>query len=216
MIVPNMSIPEAIAEAKGDLGAVQNKLRGLIATEQRLHRKDRRAGDRVLQGTYISPGKNHWLYNITTTKKHCTHNLFTWYHAVDGMFGLQLSHEGYHFLFTPHFFTRFRERSGEGAVLAIDNITRFFFRNPATTAMRTGRQHLGFPAFIGAVPDGYVLGTLHEDDGYHRCRTFIDHEQAFKNQQEDWEGLDAIRQLHLRHPAMVAQLNMGYRKLGGA
>ena len=112
-------------------------------------------------------------------------------------------------LYTPHFFTRYRERSGQGVPAAIDNLTTFYFRNSACTAMRTGKQHLGLPAFIGAVPDGYVLGTLHEAQGYQRCRTFVSHAQAFPNQEEQWEGLAALHELRTRYPKMFAQMQAG-------
>ena len=211
MYVPTMSIPEAIAEAKADLRCVQNKIKGLIEVQQRAHRKDRRAGDRVVHGAYTSQARNNWLYNITVTKKNTVHNVFMWFHAPQGLFGLQLAYEGYHFLFTPHFFTRFRERSGEGAPAALENITQFFYRNPCPIGMRTGRTHLDLPAFIGAVPDGYVLGTLNEEHGYHLCRTYVHHDQAFANQQQDWEGLTALNMLRSNHPALFAQLKPGYK-----
>ncbi|MBK7944792.1 MAG: hypothetical protein IPJ85_05535 [Flavobacteriales bacterium] len=127
-------------------------------------------------------------------------------HAREGFFGLQPSYEGLSFLFPPHFLTRYRERSGTGATAALDNLIAFFYRNPSTTAMRTGKEHLGFPAFIGAVPDGYVLGTLHFDEGYHRCRTFVSHAQAFPNQAEQWEGLAALHEFQCRYPKLFAQL----------
>lgn len=206
MIVPTMTIPEAIASAKADIPALYNKTSRQIQEQEREHRKNRRAGDIVRREEYTSPTNNKWLYVLTTNKKHSIRNFFTWFHAKEGIFGLQPSYEGLHFLFTPHFFTRYRERSGNGEPTAIENLTAFFFRNSATYAMRTGREHLGFPAFIGSVPDGYVLGTLHEGDGYHRCRTFVSHTQAFPEQEEQWEGLDAVRQLQFRYPALFAQL----------
>ncbi|MEO8590009.1 MAG: hypothetical protein ABI432_11600, partial [Flavobacteriales bacterium] len=206
MLINTMSVPEAITEAKADLPRVQNKMLSLIAEQERRHRKNRRAGDLVLQSNYTSLNNNKWLYVLTTNKKHSLQNFFTWFNAREGITGLQLASEGLHFLYTPHFFTRYRERSGHGAPAAIDNLTTFFFRNPSNTAMRTGKEHLGFPAFIGAVPDGYVLGTLHYDEGYQRCRTFISHDQAFPNQEEQWEGLAAIHELQKRYPKMFAQL----------
>lgn len=214
MVVHTMSIPEAIAEAKTDLPSVQNKIRSLIHEQERLHRKDRRGGDRIAQGTYTSLRRNNWLYNIHVTKKHSSHNVLMWFYNGDGLHGLQLAHEGYHFMFTPHFFTRYRERSGCGAVEAVPNLTAYFFRNPAVTAMSTGREHLGLPAFIGMVPDGYVLGTLHQEEGYHRFRTFVHHDQAFAQQEEHWQGLAAIRELQLRHPAVMAQLQPRYKRPG--
>lgn len=206
MFTPTMSIPEAIAEAQADLPGVQNKMLVHIKEQERKHRKDRRSGDLVTRKAYTSPRKNNWLYVLTTNKKHSLQNFFMWFHAKDGLHGLQLSSEGLHFLFRPHLFTRYRERSGHGQPTAIDNLTAFFYRNSSTTAMRTGNEYLGLPAFIGAVPDGYVLGTLHYDEGYHRCRTFVSHEEAFPNQQKDWEGLAALHELQLRYPKLFAQL----------
>ena len=209
MYVPTMSIPEAIAEARADLPAVQNKLRAVIHEQERRHRKQRRSGDLIDCRAYTSPAKNHWLCVTTTNKKHTLQNFLMPIHAREGFFGLQPSSEGLSFLFTPHFLMRYRDRSGTGAAAALDNLIAFFYRNPCTTAMRTGKEHLGFPAFIGAVPDGYVLGTLHYDEGYHRCRTFVSHEQAFPNQAEQWEGLAALRELQFRYPKLFAQLKAG-------
>ncbi|MBL0127463.1 MAG: hypothetical protein IPP83_08365 [Flavobacteriales bacterium] len=204
-----MSIAEAIAEAKADLASVQNKTLSLIKEQERMHRKDRRSGDIVGRRAYTSPGKNNWLCVTTTNKKHTLQNFLMYFHAKEGFFALQPSYEGLSFLFTPHFLMRYRERSGHGAPTAIENLTAFFYRNSATTAMRTGKEHLGFPAFIGAVPDGYVLGTLHYDEGYHRCRTFVSHDQAFPNQEEQWEGLAALHELQTRYPKLFAQLKGG-------
>lgn len=209
MYVPSMSIPEAIAEARADLPAVRNKLRSVIQQQERALRKQRSLGQLVHTTAYTSPSRNNWLCVTTTNKKHTLQNFMMYIQAADGFFGLQPSFEGLSFLFTPHFLNRYRERSGQGATLPIDNLTAFFFRNPSTMAMSTGKQHLGFPSFIGAVPDGYVLGTLHYDQGYHRCRTFVSHEQAFPNQQQDWEGLAALHELQVRYPALFAQLRAG-------
>ena len=209
MYVPTMSIPEAIAEARADLPSVQNKLRAVIQEMERRHRKDRGRGDLVDQRAYTSPGKNNWLCVTTTNKKQTLQNFLMYIHARDGFFGLQPSFEGLSFIFTPHFLNRYRERSGNGAPAAIDNLTTFFYRNSATTAMRTGKEHLGLPSFIGAVPDGYVLATLHYAEGYHRCRTFVSHAQAFPNQEEQWEGLAALHELQTRYPKLFAQLKAG-------
>lgn len=216
MYVPTMSIPEAIAEATADRRSVHNKISSLIEAQQRAHRKDRRGGDRIARGAYTSPEHNHWLYTITVTKKTSNHTMFMWFHALQGLFGLQLASSGLPFLYTPHFFTRFRERSGEGAPAALDNLTQYAYRNAMPMAMRTGRIHLGQPAFLGAVPDGCILGTLNEDVGYHLCRTFVSHEQAFANQQEDWMGLTVASELQLRYPAMLAQMKAGYQPKPGA
>lgn len=208
MYVPTMTIPEAIAEAKADLPSVQNKMLDLIQKQERAHRKNRNGGDLVTRKAYTS--KNNWLYVLTTNKKHSVQNFFMWFHAKEGLFGLQPSFEGLHYLYTPHFFTRFRERSGHGAPTAVENLTAYFFRNPAAMAMRTGKEHLGLPAIIGAVPDGYVLGTIHQAEGYQRCRTFVSHEQAFPNQEKDWEGLAALHELQMRYPKLFAQLKPTY------
>ncbi len=47
-----------------------------------------------------------------------------------------------------------------------------------------------------AVPDGSMLGTLRYTEGYHRCRTFVSHVQAYPNQAEQWEGPAALHELH--------------------
>lgn len=206
MYVPTMTLGEAVAEAKADLLAVRRKLSSVIAAQERAHRKDRRGGDKVDQRGYTSPGNNHWLCVTTTNKKHTLQTFMMPINAKEGFFGVQPASEGMSFVFTPHFLSRYRERSGFGAVSAIDNLTAFFYRNPSTTAMRTGHHHLGFEAFIGAVPDGYVLGTLHEDGGYHLCRTFVSHALAFPEQEKQWEGLAALYALQLRHPKLFKQL----------
>ncbi|MCC6937037.1 MAG: hypothetical protein IT226_02335 [Flavobacteriales bacterium] len=59
------------------------------------------------------------------------------------------------------------------------------------------------------MPDGYVLGTLHYDEGYHRGRTFVSHKEAFPNQAEQWEGLAALYELQTRQPKLFAQLKAG-------
>ena len=110
MIVPTMTIPEAIASAKADIPALYNKTGRQIQEQEREHRKNRRAGDIVRREEYLSPSNNKWLYVLTTNKKHSIRNFFTWFHAKEGIFGLQPSSVGLHFLFTPHFFTRYRER----------------------------------------------------------------------------------------------------------
>jgi hypothetical protein len=216
MYVPTMSIVEAIAEAKADLRSVQNKMLANIKALERQQRTNRRQG--ALRGIdrYTSPRRNHWMYAITVTKKSTTHTVMMWFHAPEGLMALQLSYQGYHFVYTPHFFTRYRERSGAGAPEAVANLEAYFTRNPAATAMRTGKEHLGLPAFIGAIPDGYILGTLNEAVGYHLCRTYIHHDQAFRNQAEDWDGLTALHTLQLNHPALFAQLRPGYLDHPGA
>lgn len=206
MFVATMSVPEAIAEAKADLPTVQNKMLPLIARQERQHRKHRRSGDLRSVSTYNSLRRNNWIYVLTTNKKHSLQNFIMWFHGAEGLFALQLSSEGLHSLFTPHFFTRYRERSGQGKPAAVDNLVAFFTHNPSLTAMRTGKDYNGLPGMIGAVPDGYVLGSIHEGEGYQRCRTFVSHAQAFPGQQKDWEGLDAIRQLQFRYPALFRQV----------
>ncbi len=210
MYVPTMSITEAIAEAKADLRSVQNKMLSNIKALSRQQRTNRREGGLREVHSYTSPRRNNWMYAITVTKKNSVHNVMMWFQAPEGLTGLQLSHQGHHFVYTPHFFTRYRERSGTGAPGAVDNLQAYFSRNPAAMAMRTGKEHLGLPAIIGAVPDGFVLGTLDERAGYHLCRTYIHHDQAFANQAADWDGLNALLTLQLHHPALFAQLRPGY------
>ena len=205
MFVPTMTIPEAIAEAKADLVSVQRKLMHSIQTQEREHRKNRRGGDIVGKFTYVSPRDNNWLYVITTNKKQSFHNVLMWYRAKEGLCGLQLAHEGLHNLFMPHFFTQYRARMKSPITDPEENLRNFFFRNPAAMIMRTGKEHLGFPAAFGSVPDGYVLGTVHDDLQYVRCRTFVDHTRAFKNQKEDHEALELVRLLRERYPALLAQ-----------
>jgi hypothetical protein len=207
MFVATMSMEEAIAEAKADLTSVQNKMRAVIQIQEREHRKNRRAGDRIAQAEYISPRKNNWLYVVTTTKHQTVHNVLMWFRLQDkSLCGLQLSYEGLHQLYTAHFLTRYRERSGAGAVDADENLRAFFFRNHGGPTMRTGREHKGFPAAIGALADGYSLGTVHADEGYVRCRTFINREQAHAYQAENREALEAIRELQTRYPRLYAQI----------
>lgn len=206
MFVPTMTIPEAIAEASRDLVSVQRKLAHTIQEQERAHRKNRRGGDIVGHFTYTSPLQNNWLYVITTNKKQSFHSVLMWFYAADGLTGLQLCSEGLPYIYPPHFFKRFRERSGEGDTDAEQNLRNYFFRNPSPCTMYTDKLHLGFPAILGAMPDGYVLGTAHADEGYMRCRTFISHAEAFKNQQEHWEGLEAARQLRERFPVLFAQV----------
>ena len=127
-------------------------------------------------------------------------------YAADGLTGLQLCSEGLPYIYPPHFFKRFRERSGQGDANAEQNLRNYFFRNPTPCTMYTDTLHLGLPSILGAMPDGYVLGTEHAAEGYMRCRTFISHAEAFKDQQEDWVGLEAARQLRERYPALFAQV----------
>lgn len=208
MIVGTMSIEEAIAEAKADLPSVQNKMRAVIQEQERAHRKNRRAGDRFARAEYNnSPRKNNWLFVVTTTKHQSVHNVLMWFRLQDkSLCGLQLSSEGLPQLYTAHFLTRYRERSGEGAVDADENLRAFFFRNHGIATMKTGRDHQGLPAVIGALRDGYALGTVHTDEGYVRCRTFINLEQARAYQAENREALEAIRELQTRYPRLYAQI----------
>lgn len=206
MFVPTMTIREAIAEASRDLVSVQRKLAHTIEEQQRAHRKNRRGGDIVGNFQYTSPLQNNWLYSITTNKKQSFHSVLMWFYAADGLTALQLCSEGLPYIFPPHFFKRFRERSGEGHTEAEQNLRNYFYRNPVPLTMFTGKEHLGYPAILGALPDGYVLGTQHAEEGYTRCRTFISHDMAFKNQEKDWEGLEAVRQLQERFPALYAQM----------
>ncbi len=206
MFVPTMTIQEAIAEALADLVSVQRKMARTIEEQERAHRKNRRGGDIIGQHSYCSPMKNNWLYVITTNKKQSFHNVLMWFYSKDGLHGLQLCSGGMHSLYTPHFLQRFRERSGHGDVHAEANLRAYFFRNPTPMIMETGKQHEGLPAILGSLPDGFVLGTAHEDEGYTRCRTFITHQQAFEFQKENGEALDALRELLQRYPAVYAQL----------
>lgn len=206
MFVPTMTIPEAIAEAKADLVSVQRKLMRTIQEQEREHRKNRRGGDIVGKFAYPSPRDNNWLYVITTNKKQSFHTVLMWFYAKEGLCGLQLCYEGLNNLYTPHFFTRYRERMKSSIADPEDNLRNFFFRNPSAMIMRTGKEHMGFPAAFGSLPDGYVLGTVHDDLNYVRCRTFVSHEEAFKNQQENGEAMEAVRQLRERFPALHAQV----------
>lgn len=74
MVVSNMSIPEAIAEARADLPAVRNKLRSVIHQQERALRKQRSLGQLVHTTAYTSPARNHWLCVTTTNKKHTLQN----------------------------------------------------------------------------------------------------------------------------------------------
>jgi hypothetical protein len=137
MYVPTMSIEEAIAEAMADLRSVQNKMQANLKSLSRQQRVNRRKGNLRGIERYTSPRRNHWMYAITVTKKTTTHNVMMWFQAPEGLTALQLSSQGYHFVFTPHFFTRYRERSGTGAPEAVANLEAYFTRNPAASAMRT-------------------------------------------------------------------------------
>ncbi|MEO8068038.1 MAG: hypothetical protein ABI599_10140 [Flavobacteriales bacterium] len=201
-----MTIPEAIAYAKADLSSVQNKMQSKVKEQQREHRKSRRAGGIKRMHIYTSPEDNNWLCVITTNKKQTFQCFLMWFYAKEGLCGLQPAFDGLPTLFTPHLFTRYREYSGHGAPEAVANLQQFFFRNPSAAIMGTGKMRLGFPAVLGSIPDGFVLGTQHDDEGYVRCRTYVNHERAFKNQAEDWEALDAVRQLRERFPALHAQV----------
>ena len=86
-------------------------------------------------GTYTSPLQNNWLYVITTNKKQSFHAVLMWFYAADGLTGLQLASEGLPYIYPPHFFKRFRERSGEGDTDAVQNLRNYFFRNPLPCTM---------------------------------------------------------------------------------
>ena len=197
MITYGMTKLEAAHDARQDMRALYNKVKGHIKKQEHLHRTQR---DRnCLLDTYMnwtSPRGNNWLIVLRTNRKETTLSTMVWYRGRDEkMRGLALSltGEGAYYL-SAHFLERYMERFDPGRD-PVKRLGDFFFANHSFSVQAVEELGNGQYKVMAGLMHGLATGYLDGDTGIVSLTTFLDYGLLGEEQLDLAEYLDFKREM---------------------
>jgi len=192
MLVPTMSLPEMVADARKDYKAIWNKVDGLMPRLRRMHLRERGATLSHLE-PWRSPRKNNWLLHFSIRKAGPMMHPLVWsYDSKGRIFGLIITPSGSTTLLDNHMIQRYGERFDPTAN-PLERLQSFFYdnfyyatetlheRSPGVHEVRVGMNH------------GLGLGEWDTRADIIHVRTFVSFGQLFPEQLDLMERLDAQR-----------------------
>ncbi|MCB9164380.1 MAG: hypothetical protein H6592_08100 [Flavobacteriales bacterium] len=192
MLVPAMSLPEMVAEARRDYKALWNKVDSLMPKLRGKHLRDRAHILSHLE-PWRSPRKNNWLLHFSIRKAGLLMHPLVWTYDEKGrIFGLIVTPSGSTYCLDNHLIQRYGERFDPTAN-PLERLKHFFFENfyysmetlyersPNVWEVRVGMNH------------GLGLGDWDQSTDIIHVRTFVSFGQLFPEQLDLMERLDAQR-----------------------
>ena len=192
MLVPAMSLPEMVAEARRDYKTLWNKVDSLMPKLRGMHLRDRAHTLSHLE-PWRSPRKNNWLLHFSIRKAGLLMHPLVWTYDEKGrIFGLIVTPSGSSYCLDNHPIQRYGERFDPTAN-PLERLKHFFFENfyysmetlhersPNVWEVRVGMNH------------GLGLGDWDQNTDIIHVRTFVSFGQLFPEQLDLMERLDAQR-----------------------
>ncbi len=192
MIVPRMTIPEMVTEARKDYRALWNKVDSILPKMRRMHLRDR-AHEQYHMEAWRSPRKNNWLLHFGIRKAGLNMHPLVWTYDTKGrIIALIVTQSDRTTYLDNHMIQRYGERF-DPTSNPLERLQSFFYENnyhavetlhersPGVWEVRVGMNH------------GLGLGEWDQHTDIMHIRTFVSYDLLFPNQLDLMERLDAQR-----------------------
>jgi len=194
MIVPTHTPEEVWREARRDMPALWNKMKGQMGRVWRTLRlnKDLRKVPQLFE--YRSPKGNNWLVAMWLTKKVVHVAPFVWYRGADGLYrAARIVEDGPSYHLSHHLLQRYGERfnSTADALVRLKEFVRENMVFVAESARNANAVRVG-------VTQGCLFGHWLVPDQLAQLTTFVDHGRLYAEQRAQMERLDVVRAESLR------------------
>ena len=192
MLVPTMTLPEMVAEARRDHKVLWNKVDGLLPKLRRIHLQERSTIISHLE-PWRSPRKNNWLLHFSLRKAGLSLHPLVWGRDQKGrVFGLIVTHTGSTYHLDAHMIHRYGERFDPTSD-PVERLQSFFLENHYYAMETMGTKQPGVQDVRVGMNHGLGLGRWDTADDIIHVETFVSFGQLFPDQVELMERLDAQR-----------------------
>lgn len=219
MIVPSMTYEEIVKAFRKDIEASENKIDGLADSFSSLTlKRSRNAFPFSKTYEYVTRQNNLMFFTFMATKrsdwKDPHLSIAGAFHTDEGIYGIYVGlistgktvTQG-SYIFTPHFFKRYRERVLKNQRLTTKEVLNIFFsRNLSVTSVemsdtfsKTYKKYEkdGIPLYAGKMKDGNCF-MEHVTPSICIVKTIIPDEMLYNNQDHAFGQLEDIRQQYGR------------------
>ena len=198
MITPTMTAQEVAQDARQDLHALWNKVKGISKKQEHKHRKERDR-NHLLEAhiDWRSPRGNNWLIVLRTNKKETTVSTLVWYRGRDERLrAMQVNLLGPEAIaISAHVLERYMVRFDPGRN-PIQRLQDFFFANH--TIVRQPIEDIGNGKWkvMAGLYHGLATGEHDEATNITVLTTFLDYGKLGAEQLQLADFLDFQRELH--------------------
>jgi len=202
MIVPTMSVPEMVADARKDFRALRNKLDEPLRRTRREHIKTKQEILHLLP--WRSRNGNRWLLMVHQLKTGPRIYCLAWYYDHAGRINaLWTAHSGLAYHISWHVIDRYGQRFDPTAS-PLERLQSFFLENYMYTVDVNEVESEDRCSVSVGMNHGMGLGFWCRNEHVVYINTFVNHGQLFPEQEDAMERMDFER--------LLLRMSLGQRR----